>query len=85
MFDNHRLVVKPTTSHNPQADAINEQVNKLVNDTFRLFDKEKEKLDEDNPFDYFLQSIAHKSIIEAPMIYEYIKHKVSANLFLAEI
>jgi hypothetical protein len=54
--------VKPTTSHNPQANAIIVEVHKIVNEMLRSFNLENnhENLDqqEDNPFDYFLQSTA---------------------------
>jgi transposase InsO family protein len=56
MCDNYGIKAKPTTSHNPQANAIIEQVHKVVNNMLRSFDLEKENLEEDNPFDYFLQS-----------------------------
>jgi hypothetical protein len=52
-----------TTTH-PQANAIIERVHKVVNDMLRSFDLENkrnhENLEEqeDNPFDYFLQSTA---------------------------
>jgi hypothetical protein len=50
------------TTHNTQANAIIEQVHKVVNDMLRSFDLENnhENLEkqEDNPFDYFLQSTA---------------------------
>jgi hypothetical protein len=64
MCDNYGIKTKPTTIHNihPQANAIIEQVDKVVNDTLRSFDLENnhENLEEqeDNPFDYFLQSTA---------------------------
>ena len=53
MCDNYGIKAKPTTSHNPQANAIIERVHKVVNDMLRSFDLENEKLEEDNPFDYF--------------------------------
>jgi hypothetical protein len=50
-----------TTQHR-QANAIIERVHKLVNDILRSFDLENNheilKEQEDNPFDYFLQSTA---------------------------
>ena len=58
MCDNYGVKAKPTTSHNPQANAIIEQLHKVVNDLLRSFDLENENLEEDNPFDYFLQSTA---------------------------
>jgi hypothetical protein len=58
--DNYGIKAKTTTSHNPQANPIIERAHKVVNDMFRSFDLENnhENLDEqeDNPFDYFLQS-----------------------------
>jgi transposase InsO family protein len=60
--DNYGIKLKPTTSHNPQANAIIERVHKVVNDMLRSFDLENnnENLEEhdDNAFDYFLQSTA---------------------------
>jgi hypothetical protein len=58
------MALKPNqlqvTTHNPQANAIIERVHKVVNDMLRSFDLENkhENLEsqEDNPFDYFLQS-----------------------------
>jgi hypothetical protein len=58
MCENYGIKAKPTTSHNPQANAIIEQVHKLVNNMLRSFDLEKENSEEDNPFEYFLQSTA---------------------------
>jgi transposase InsO family protein len=58
MCENYGIKAKPTTSHNPQANAIIEQVHKVVNNMLRSFDLEKENLEEDNPFEYFLQSTA---------------------------
>jgi hypothetical protein len=58
MCENYSIKAKPTTSHNPQANAIIEQVHKVINIMLRSFDLEKENLEEDNPFDYFLQSTA---------------------------
>jgi transposase InsO family protein len=62
MCENYGIKAKPTTSHNPQANAIIERVHKVVNDMLRSFDLENnhENLEEqeDNPFDYFLQSTA---------------------------
>jgi transposase InsO family protein len=60
MCDNYGIKAKPTTSHNPQANAIIERVHKVVNDMLRSFDLENnhENLEDDNPFDYFLQSTA---------------------------
>ena len=58
MCNNYGIIAKPTTSHNPQANSIIERVHKVVNEMLRSFDLEKETLEEDNPFDYFLQSTA---------------------------
>jgi transposase InsO family protein len=38
--DNYGIKAKPTTSHNPQANAIIERVHKVVNDMLRSFDLE---------------------------------------------
>jgi hypothetical protein len=56
------IKAKPTTSHNPQANAIIDRVHNVFNGMLRSFDLENnhENLEEqeDNPFDYFLQSTA---------------------------
>jgi hypothetical protein len=60
------MALKPNqlqvTTNTTQANAIIERVNKVVNDMLRSFDLENnhEHLEEqeDNPFDYFLQSTA---------------------------
>jgi hypothetical protein len=60
------MALKPNqlqvTIINPQANAIIERVHKVVNDILRSFDlkNNNENLEEqeDNPFDYFLQSTA---------------------------
>jgi hypothetical protein len=60
------MALKPNqlqfTTINSQANAIIERVHKVVNDMLRSFDLENnhENLEaqEDNPFDYFLQSTA---------------------------
>ena len=49
--ENYGIKAKPTTSHNPQANAIIERVHKVVNNMLRSFDLEKENLEEDNPFE----------------------------------
>jgi hypothetical protein len=52
------------TTQNPQANAIMERVHKVVNDMLRSFELENEnnhenlEEQEDNRFDYFLQSTA---------------------------
>jgi hypothetical protein len=58
MYNNYCIIAKPTTSHNPQANSVIERIHKVVNDMLRSFDLEEEMLEEDNPFDYFLQSTA---------------------------
>ena len=58
MCENYSIKAQPTTSHNPQANAIMERVHKVVNDMLRSFDLENEELEDDNPFDYFLQIAA---------------------------
>jgi transposase InsO family protein len=58
MCENYGIKAKPTTSHNPQANAIIERVHKMVNNMLRSFDLEQENLEEDNPFEYVLQSTA---------------------------
>jgi hypothetical protein len=56
MCNNYGIKAKPTTSHNPQANAIIERVHKVINNMLRSFDLEQEHLEEGNPFEYFLQS-----------------------------
>jgi hypothetical protein len=63
--DNYGIKAKPTTSHthiNPQANSMIERVHKVVIDMLRSFDLENDHENlgeqEDNPFDYFLQSTA---------------------------
>jgi hypothetical protein len=62
MCNKNGIKTKPTTSHNPQANAIVERVHKVFNDMLRSFDLENnhENLEEqvDDPFDDFLQSTA---------------------------
>ena len=58
MCENYGIKAKPTTSHNPQANAIIERVHKVAKNMLRSFDLEKEQLEEENPFEYFLQSTA---------------------------
>ncbi len=58
MCNNYGIKAKPTTSHNPQANAIIERVHKVVNEMLRSFDLEKQQLEDTNPFEYFLQSTA---------------------------
>ena len=58
MCDNYGIKAKPITRHNPQENASIERVHKVVNNMLRSFDLEKEDLEEDNPFEYFLQSTA---------------------------
>jgi hypothetical protein len=58
------MALKPNqlqvTTHNPQANAVIERVHKVVHDMLRSFDLENNheniEAEEDNPFDYFLQS-----------------------------
>jgi hypothetical protein len=62
------MALKPyqlqVTTSRPQANAIIERVHKVVNDMLRSFDLENEnnhenlEQQEDNPFDFFLQSTA---------------------------
>jgi hypothetical protein len=60
------MALKPNqlqiTTYHPQANAIIEQVHKVVNDMLRSFDlknnHENVEEQEDYPFDYFFQSTA---------------------------
>jgi hypothetical protein len=58
------MALKPNqlqvTTINAQASTMIERVHKVVNDMLRSFDLENyhENLEEDNPFDYFVQSTA---------------------------
>jgi hypothetical protein len=56
MCNNYGIKAKPTTSHNPQANAIIERHHKVVNEMLRSFDLEKQNLEDINSFEYFLQS-----------------------------
>jgi hypothetical protein len=73
--DNYGIKTKPNTSHNPTANAIieRERVHKVVNDMLRSFDLENnhEHLEEqdDNLFDYFLQSNVWFSIYQKNLSY----------------
>jgi hypothetical protein len=58
MCEKYGIKANPITNLNPQANAIIEQVHKVVNNMLRSFDLEKANLEEDNPSEYFLQSIA---------------------------
>jgi hypothetical protein len=65
MQDNYVINVKQTTSHKTHSTQLNiiiERVHKVVNGILRSFDLENnhENIEEqeDNPFDYFLQSTA---------------------------
>jgi hypothetical protein len=49
MCENYGIKAKPTTSHNPQANAIIEQIYKVLNDMPRSFDLKKQ-----NPNSFFL-------------------------------
>ncbi len=55
MRKNYGIKAPPTTSHNPQANAIIERVQNEVNDMLRSFDLDTEELEVDYPFDSFLQ------------------------------
>jgi hypothetical protein len=69
MCENYVIKAKPTTSHNPQANAMIEWVHKAVNEMLRSFDLEKENLEEDNPFEYFSNLLP--GLLEAPTIQHY--------------
>jgi transposase InsO family protein len=58
MCENYGIKAKLTTSQYPQTNAIIERVHKVVNNMLRSFDLEQENLEEDNLFEYFLQSTA---------------------------
>jgi mannose/cellobiose epimerase-like protein (N-acyl-D-glucosamine 2-epimerase family) len=58
MCNSYGIKAKLTTSHNRQANSIIKRVHKVVNEIIRSFELEKGILEEDNPFDYFLQSNA---------------------------
>jgi hypothetical protein len=58
MCENYGIKAKSTTSHNSQINLIIERVHKMVNEMLRSFDLEKQNLDDDNPFDNFVQSTA---------------------------
>jgi hypothetical protein len=58
------MALKPNqlqvTTNNAKANGIIERLHKVINDMLRSFDLENnhKNLEEDNPFDYFLQSTA---------------------------
>jgi hypothetical protein len=61
-YDNYGIKAKPTTTHNhsihKKMQSLSEYTKlRVVNDMLRSFDLENnhENLEEDNPFDYFLQ------------------------------
>jgi hypothetical protein len=66
-FNKTIMALKPNKlqviSNITQANAIIERVHKVDNDMLRSFDMEinHENIEEDNPFDYFLQSTAFLS------------------------
>jgi hypothetical protein len=84
------IALKPNklqlTTIKPQANAIIERINKVINDILRSFSLQNnhENLEnqEDNPFDYFLQSMVTK-ILESLILQHCRQHHV--NLCLAEI
>ena len=78
MCDNYGIKAKPTTYHNPQANAIIERVHKVANDMLRSFDLKNEYLEEVNPFDYFLQSTAWS--IRIPITQHCRQHPVNFSL-----
>ena len=51
--------MKPSTSHDPQANAIVERIHQVLNDMIRTHELEETELDDSNPFDEMLTSIAH--------------------------
>jgi hypothetical protein len=80
MCNNYGIKANSTTSQNLQANAIIEQIHKVVSELLRSFDLEKQQLEDTNPFEYFLQSTAGLS--EAPTIQHSRLHPV--NQCLAE-
>ena len=51
--------MKPTTSHNPQANAIMERIHQVLNNMIRTYELEETELDENNPFDEILSSVVY--------------------------
>ena len=51
--------MKPTTSHNPQANAIIERIHQVLNDMIRTYEVEETELDDQNLFNEILTSIAY--------------------------
>ena len=51
--------MKPITTHNPQANAIVERIHQVLNDMIQTYELEETELDETNPFDEMLTSIAY--------------------------
>jgi hypothetical protein len=86
--------VKPITSHNPLALTKMQSLSdytklRTPNDILRSFDLENnnENLEEDYPFDYFLQpnNCMVTKLLEASITQHCIQDRISANLCLAEI
>ena len=58
MIDNYGLIRKPSTEYNPQSNGIIERVHQVLGNALRNFVIENRELDEQNPWDEFLQSAA---------------------------
>ena len=58
LIDNYGLIRKPSTEYNPQSNGIIERVHQVLGNALRNFVIENRELDEQNPWDEFLQSAA---------------------------
>jgi hypothetical protein len=58
MCTNLSIVCKPTTSYNPQGNAIVERIHQVMGNMLRSFELEDRELDQDNPWSEFLQACA---------------------------
>ena len=58
MIANYGIKRKPTSSHNPQANAIVERVHGVLNDMLRTFELEELEIKKDDPWTEFLTSCA---------------------------
>jgi hypothetical protein len=69
------IALKPSqlqvTTYHPQENAIIERVHRVVNDKLKsiVLENNHENLEEDNPFDYFLQSTAWLSCYQKHLPY----------------
>ena len=58
MCDNYGLKSKPTTTYNPRSNGIIERVHKVLGDSLRTYELQKQDLPEYDPFGSFLSAAA---------------------------